>query len=173
ANLAEHKSWTWNETLDAPKPAKGTEIEYFDRGDWNTTRKTVRVTFEPTDHERANVRRADNNRLLGWVYPPQDYNGKKWSAHIADAAFQGDSTDDEGYYMDKVPLSLTHRTAAYGRIERKTRKEAVEAMLTDMSSRRPPALGYGRHPDVERYHGDNPAKRAWVLNGHKGVPADY
>lgn len=110
--------------------------------------------------DRWEVRRADNNRSLGWVGRPHQYETKTipnsgWTAHVDSSAFRGDSADNLGNFLDEVPGWLhnggDHGYTSRSITEANTRQEAAEALVDFLARKEAPALGYGRNPWVKRW----------------------
>lgn len=89
-------------------------------------------------------------RRLGWL----THHNNWWAARVSPTAFTGDSPDDQGDLLDKVPWRLTkqfgpcqHEPVGGG----STRAEALRELVTWCDQNGSPAFGHGRHPDVDRW----------------------
>lgn len=131
-------------------------IEYYDFDLREIRTIELRYRRDERMPDRWNVRRADNDRLLGWVYPPRAGNDKAWTAHVASGAFRGDDVNDEGDILDHVPAYLYNGSEAETfkcpTITRSgSRYDAVIELLSWLLRKHAPAMGYGRHFEVRRY----------------------
>jgi hypothetical protein len=104
------------------------------------------------------VVRADNGRQLGWICREErgDHKGT-WSIRVCDSAFKGDSVDDPGNALDRVPHHLYNgvddgagsaNPIGYAH----DRADAAAEIVARLVQRRAPAVGYGPRDDVTVYH---------------------
>jgi hypothetical protein len=95
------------------------------------------------------VRRRDNDRLLGWVRPAD--TGTGWTFTVHRSAFRGIGIDDLGHSRDAVPATL------YRPIERPyrlhTRTNATWELVAFLVHHGAPAVGFPTHRDVRVYQG--------------------
>jgi hypothetical protein len=93
---------------------------------------------------------TSTGRRLGWL----THHDNSWSARVSPQAFLGDSPEDHGNDLDKVPW---YHTKQFGPCQHEpvgggsTRAEAVRALVKWCGEHGSPAFGHGRHPDVDRW----------------------
>ncbi|MEV8636830.1 hypothetical protein AB0395_34830 [Streptosporangium sp. NPDC051023] len=112
---------------------------------------TVEVVVNRADgYGRRVVRRADNNRQLGWATTEDG----QFRVYIHAGAFRGDDVNDEGDALDEVPDDLTNASAPYQHepISQEARLGWVlEDLVDHLDRHRAPAVGHPRHPRVARW----------------------
>jgi hypothetical protein len=95
------------------------------------------------------VRRRDNDRLLGWVRLADA--GKGWTLTVHRSAFRGVGIDDVGHARDSVPATL------FGPISRPytlhTRTQAAWELVAFLIHQGAPAVGFPAHRDVVIHQG--------------------
>lgn len=120
----------------------------------------LEVRFTKRSWGGWNVVRADNGRELGWLAKGKFDNGKPcWNAYIDIAAFRGAGKDDEGYVLDEVPLRLARyqtEIKAEAIAYEETREEGACEIFQHLYRNEAPAVGFGRHHSVKRWHDTHP-----------------
>lgn len=113
--------------------------------------ETVDVKFTKRTYGGWIVRRADNNRPLGWL--TRDETG--WEARLDSSAFRGTGKDDLGDVLDDVPGWL-HNGEANGLVSRSigtfpNREEAAWEICWRLIRNEAPAMGFGPHYAVKTW----------------------
>lgn len=115
-------------------------VVYTQRG----VRHVVYVRYTSHTLGGYEVRRRDNDRLLGWVRPADVGGG--WTFAVHRSAFRGEGIDDVGHSRDSVPATL------YGPITRPyrlhTRTQAAWELVAFLVHHGAPAAGFPAHRDV-------------------------
>lgn len=120
----------------------------------------LEIRFTKREYGGWNVVRADNGRLLGWLCKGKFDDGKPcWNAYLSSTAFQGDGPDDKGYVLDEVPLHLFRGKNEFTSeciTWEDTREWAATEIFRHLFRNQAPAVGFGRHYAVKRWHDTHP-----------------
>lgn len=106
---------------------------------------------------------AKTGRLLGWIVRNPD-DARAWDVRLCSQAFRGDQ-DGDGDILDKVPAYLYNGNPHDEFVSNcvnttRDRLSAAEVIVSKLINRRAPAVGYGRHPEVDTTKSDRYRKLA-------------
>lgn len=127
-----------------------TAIRFYNRDTHDLD--TFDVKFTKRSYGGWNIGRADNGRVLGWIYRSETTD--PWGVYVSSGAFRGAGPDDEGDLLDAVPCHLHHgddtvTSRAFTKAE--VREDAAASLIEDLRHNRAPAVGFDRHPQVRRW----------------------
>jgi hypothetical protein len=113
---------------------------------------TIEIRYRKRSYGGWDVVRADNGRLLGWLY--QGHGERDWDAYVSSSAFRGASADDTGHSLDYVPFYLFNgrSEAESNRIGLDSKRDgAAELIVHRLVDKGAPAAGFGAHYDVHHW----------------------
>jgi len=135
--------------IEAPHPDEDRNVE-------------IPVRWKRREYGGWNLVHAETGRILGWITRGSVARDRTWQVRLSSIAFRGESPTDTGDVMDSVPYWLYDGQSGDPFVScvhsnTRDRWEAAYDIVQALVSRRAPAVGFGRHPEVDtsrsdRYH---------------------
>lgn len=129
------------EIIDVPHPDENRDV-------------VVPVRWKRRDCGGWTLIHAETKRELGWIVRSHIERNRPWAVRICPQAFRGGSATDTGDVLDRVPHWLydgspTDAFISHVNSNAQTRWDAAFNIVWALVTRRAPAVGFPRHPEVD------------------------